>query len=123
MEGPFNILAVDNEPSVTVSLKFVFTGPRYKMQTVDSGEAALALLEAGANLYDLIIVDQKMPNLTGVQLVAAMKELGVSAKIIVLSAHVSSDIREEYERLDVQAIFSKPFDLAELRGAVDRLTA
>ncbi len=123
MEGPFNILAVDNEPSVTVSLKFVFTGPRYKMQTVDSGEAALALLKADTNLYDLIIVDQKMPNLTGVQLVAAMKELGVSAEIIVLSAHVSSDIREEYERLNVQAIFSKPFDLAELRAAVDRLTA
>ncbi len=122
MDEPLRILAVDNEPSVTLSLKFAFARPRYEMLTVDSGAAALARFDDEAD-FDVIIVDQKMPNQTGVELVAALRARGVSSKIIVLSAHVSPDVREVYTGLQVYAIFSKPFDLGELRAAVDRIAA
>ena len=46
------------------------------MITVARGEAALAALDAAAQPFDAIIVDQKMPNLTGAQLVAALRERG-----------------------------------------------
>ena len=118
---PFRILAVDNEPSVAVSLKYVFARPRYEVSSAESGQAALAMLEARSDPYDLIIVDQKMPNLTGVELVDAIRKRGIPGDIIVLSAQVLPEIREAYERLNVQAIFPKPFDLEELRSAVDHL--
>jgi DNA-binding NarL/FixJ family response regulator len=70
-----------------------------------------------------MIVDQKMPHLTGAELVGALRERGDHGKIIVVSAHLSSEIREAYERLDVHEIFPKPFNVAELRSAVDRLAA
>src|SRR5476651_651624 len=63
MDAPFRILTVDNEPSVTLSLKFLFAGPRYEVLCVADGHAALAKLEATPDPYDLIIVDQKMPSL------------------------------------------------------------
>ena len=122
MDEPLRILAVDNEPSVTLSLQFAFAPPRYEILTVESGAAALARIEDKAD-FDVIIVDQKMPNQTGVELVAALRARGVASKIIVLSAHVSSDVREVYEGLQVYAIFSKPFDLGELRAAVERIAA
>jgi CheY-like chemotaxis protein len=123
MDAPLRILAVDNEPSVTLSLRFVFAGPRYEVTCVESGVAALAKLDANSDPYDVMIVDQKMPHLTGAELVSSIRERGSSGKIIVVSAHLSSEIREAYERLDVHEIFSKPFDIAELRSAVDRLAA
>ena len=123
MGTPFRILTVDNEASVTLSLKYVFAGPRYEVLRADSGDAALALLESRSNLFDLIIVDQKMPNLTGVELVDAIRKRSIPGKIIILSAHLSSEIREAYERMEVHAIFSKPFDLCELRTAVNQLAA
>ena len=123
MEAPLRILAVDNEPSVTLSLRFVFAGPRYEVTCVESGVAALARLDNDSNPYDVIIVDQKMPHLTGAELVSALRERGDNGKIIVVSAHLSSEIRETYERLDVHEMFSKPFDVGELRSAVDRLAA
>ncbi len=123
MDAPLRILAVDNEPSVTLSLRFVFAGPRYEVTCVESGVAALAKLDANSDPFDVMIVDQKMPHLTGAELVSAIRERGGSGKIIVVSAHLSSEIREAYERLDVHEIFSKPFDIAELRSAVDRLAA
>lgn len=123
MEAPLRILAVDNEPSVTLSLRYVFAGPRYEMTCVQSGSAALARLDTNSDLYDVIIVDEKMPNLTGVELVGAIRQRGIRGKIIVLSAHLSSEIREAYERMDVHVMISKPFNVTEVRSAVDPLSA
>jgi CheY-like chemotaxis protein len=121
MDAPLRILVVDNEPSVILSLRFVFAGPRYELTCVESGNAALAKLNANLDLYDVIIVDQKMPNLTGLELVTAIRQRGINGKIIVVSAHLSSEIREAYEGLDVHMMFSKPFNVEELRSAVDRV--
>ena len=120
MEAPLRILAIDDEPSVTLSLRFVFADPRFELTCVDSGRAALARLDANSNLYDVIIVDQRMPGLTGVELVTAIRKRGISGKIIVVSAHLTSELRASYERMDVLAMFSKPFNVDELRSAVDR---
>ena len=93
------------------------------MTCVDSGQAALARLDANADPFDVIIVDQKMPNLSGAELVGAIRQRGITSKIIAVSAHLSSEVREAYARMDVHEMFSKPFDVAELRSAVDRLAA
>jgi CheY-like chemotaxis protein len=121
MEAALRILAVDNEPSVTLSLRYVFEGPRYELTCVESGQAALAKLDANWDLFDIIIVDEKMPNLTGVELVRAIRQRGINGKIIVLSAHLSAEIREAYERFSVHSMFGKPFNVEELRSAVDRI--
>ncbi|HEY2799666.1 MAG TPA: response regulator [Chthoniobacterales bacterium] len=123
MEEPLRILAVDNEPTVTLSLGFVFAAPRYQVTTVKSGQEALAELDANPDSYDVIIVDQKMPNLTGTELVAAIQERGVTSKVVVLSAFLSHEIRAAYERMGVSVMFAKPFDVVELRTAVDGLVA
>jgi DNA-binding response OmpR family regulator len=123
METVLSILAVDNEPSVTLSLRYIFAGPRYQLTAVESGNDALAKLDAHSDRYDVIIVDQKMPELTGVELVAAIRKRRVTSKIMVLSAQLSAEIREAYERMDVHVMFAKPFDIAELRSAVNCLAA
>lgn len=123
MEPALRILAVDDEPSVTLSLRFVFGDPRYELTCVDDGNAALARLDANSDLFDVIIVDEKMPRLTGVELVSAIRQRGINGKIIVVSAHLSPEIREAYARMDVHMMFSKPFNVEELRSAVGRLVA
>ena len=117
------ILAVDNEPSVTFSLRYIFTGPRYEISAVENGDAALARLDSGSERFDIIIVDQKMPHMTGVELVEEMRKRGITSKIMVLSAHISSEVRAAYERMDVHVMFPKPFDIGQLRSAVDQLAA
>ena len=123
MDAPLRILAVDNEPSVILSMRYVFSTPRYELTCAESGAAALARFDASPDLFDVIIVDQKMPNLTGVELVGAIRERGIRGKIIVVSAHLSSEVREEYEGLNVKEMLAKPFNVEELRSAVERLAA
>src|SRR5216684_2825891 len=117
------ILAVDNEPSVTFSLRYIFTGPRCEISAVENGDAALARLDSGSERYDVIIVDEKMPHMTGVEVVGELRKRGIASKIMVLSADLSSDVRADYERMDVHVMFPKPFDVGQLRSAVDQLAA
>jgi DNA-binding NtrC family response regulator len=121
MDTTCKILAVDDEPSVTVSLRFVFVGPRYEVTCANNGHTALAKLDLAPDAYDVIIVDQKMPNLTGVQLVEAIRKRGITTKIIVVSAHLSREVCEAYQKMDVHAMIPKPFNISELRSLVDRI--
>ena len=123
MDRAFKILAVDNEPSVTTALRFVFSGPRYEITCVGSGHEALHHLDANSGQFDVIIVDQRMPQLTGVELVREIRNRNVAGKIIVVSANLSTEVCEAYQRMDVSLIFSKPFDVNKLRNAVDQLAA
>ena len=120
MSAPRKILAVDNEPSVTLSLRYVFSGPQYEVTCVNDSQTALAKLDISPD-YDVIIVDQKMPNLTGLKLVEEIKKRDITSKIIVVAANLSPEIREAYNQLDVNGMFLKPFNVDELRSAVDRL--
>lgn len=122
METVCKILAVDNEPTVTTALRFVFDGPRYEITCVNSGSDALARLDYSTP-FDVIIVDQKMPKLTGVELVREIRKRGIEGKIIVVSANLSAEICEEYQRMDVSLMFSKPFDIRQIRAAVEQLAA
>ena len=121
VDGPYRILTVDDEVSVNLSLQFVFPKSHYEVVCVASGDAALANLEANSKPYDVIIIDQRMPNLTGVELVEAIRERGIPGEIIILSAHLTSEARQAYARLGVNTVFPKPFEVERLRSTVDRL--
>jgi CheY-like chemotaxis protein len=117
------ILAVDNEPSVTFSLRHIFNGSRYEFSAVENGDAALSRIDSGSEQYDVIIVDQKMPHMSGLELVSEMRKRGIDSKIMVLSADLAPEVRAAYERMDVYLVFPKPFDVRELRSAIDHLIA
>jgi CheY-like chemotaxis protein len=123
MNAALKILAVDDNPAIRHSMRFIFAGPRYQVIGVQDGDDALARLGAKSEAYDVIIVDQKMPHLTGVELVQEIRKRGIGGKIMVLSAHLSPEIREAYQEMDVHVILDKPFDIQYLRSALDNLAA
>ena len=117
MNAALKILAVDGNPSITDAMPSIFTAPRYELTTADNGNRALEKLEAAPLDFDVIIVDQNMPQLSGVELVREIRERGIPAKIMILSAELSAEIREAYEQMNVHMILSKPFSIEELRLA------
>jgi DNA-binding response OmpR family regulator len=119
--GTIKILSVDDEPSITHSMRYIFNGPRYEVVTAENGADALARIDANPDMYDVIIIDQKMPRLTGVELVQEIRHRPFSGKIMVLSAHLSPDIRTAYDDMDVDVMIDKPFNIHELRTLLDKL--
>jgi DNA-binding response OmpR family regulator len=121
--SPLRILTVDDEPSITQSMRFIFGASRFQVTGTETPADALARIDANPEAYDVIIIDQKMPRLTGVELVHEIRKRPFSGKIMILSAHLSPDVRNAYEELDVDVMIEKPFDINELRSMVNQLAA
>ena len=83
------IVAVDDEPSIATSMHYIFARPRYELTSACDGDDALAQLSADPAPFDVIITDERMPHLSGVELVRELKERGFRGKIMVLSAHLT----------------------------------
>jgi two-component system chemotaxis response regulator CheY len=123
MVAPLKILAVDDEPSIAQSMRFIFERPLYELASALDAEAALARLTADPNLFDVIITDNNMPGVSGIAFVRQLRERGFGGKIMILSAHLSPEVRAVYEAMEVDAMIDKPFSIKVLRQTLDRVAA
>ena len=87
----------------------------YKLQieTCNSGVKALALVEAG-NVYDLIFMDQTMPELTGTETMQKLRAMGYTKPIVVLTANALIGHSEEFIRNGFDGFISKPINTNHL---------
>ena len=123
MESAVKILAVDDEPSITESMRFIFRQPNYEVTGVNDSDDALSKLTEESEGYDIVITDQKMPFRSGIELVRELRKRNFPGKIMVLSANLSPELREQYEQMDVHVMVDKPFNIHDLRRALDSLAA
>ncbi len=123
MGNSLKILSVDDEPSIAQSMRFIFERPTYELASAQDGKAALARLAADPNPFDVIITDNNMPGVSGIDLVRELRASEFPGKIMVLSAHLSTELRAAYEELKVDAMIDKPFNIETLRQTLDHLAA
>lgn len=123
MGTALKILAVDDEPSIATSMHFIFERPRYDLTSACDANDALAQLSADPAPFDVIITDNNMPHISGVELVRELRERSFRGKIMVLSAHLTAEIRAAYTQMKVDVILDKPFDIHDLREKLDLLVA
>jgi two-component system catabolic regulation response regulator CreB len=91
------ILVVDDEQDINLTLKFVLEGNNFKVDSFTDPLAALRDFKSG--LYDLALIDVKMPVMNGFGLYQAIRKLDDKVKICFLTA--VSDVY--YEAFGIQA--------------------
>jgi DNA-binding response OmpR family regulator len=122
MKNGVRILAVEDETAVAQLLALVLCGPKCKVTTAGDGAEALLKIDQSGPPFDIVITDHSMPHVTGLELVQQLRARNFEGKIAVLSAHLTEKNVRAYEELHVDLMLSKPFDVDELRRAVDILT-
>jgi two-component system chemotaxis response regulator CheY len=115
---PLNILLAEDERSVAFSISFALRSDGHRIEIVPDGEQALSKLIAEPGAFDLLITDNNMPRMTGLELVTRVRDTPFRGKILVLSAHLSGDNRAAYTALRVDGMMPKPFDLHQLRNVI-----
>jgi CheY-like chemotaxis protein len=121
MNSPLNILIAEDERSVAFSIFFALKPDGHRIEMVSDGEQALAKLIAQPDAFDLLITDNNMPRMTGVELVRRLRGTAFRGNILVVSAHLSPENRAAYDALRVDGMIPKPFDLYELRDVISRI--
>ena len=93
----------------------------HDIQLAADGAAALALLADAP--FDLIITDYLMPEMKGDQLVAEIKRLRPSQRIIMVTAFADDFLAYGKPTGGVDWVLNKPFSLADLRSAIAQVMA
>ena len=93
MTQPARILIVDDESSIRLTLSALLERGGYDVTSAEQGEEAVDLLER--QIFDLLLVDLKMPGMDGMQVVAAARQRQSNIAVIVLTGHGSLDTAVE----------------------------
>ena len=116
-----NILVVDDEESSAISVAYVLRHASHAVDIAKDGPEAIRRLSENTRRYHIVTTDHAMLEVTGLDLVSRLRATGFSGKILVLSANVTPDLSITFLKLGADYIISKPFELAEMRKAVEHL--
>src|SRR5215218_9834831 len=107
------ILVVDDEDSMREMLRIVLRRDGYDVRVAPDGRAALDILKREP--FDLLLSDIRMPDLSGVEVLRAAKDVNRDIVAFMMTAFASTDTAVEAMRLGAVDYFTKPFNLDELR--------
>ena len=114
-------MVVDDELSIAAYLGELLESHGYRVIVMTSGETALEKFRETMNTVDLIITDQTMPGITGIDLTREILSLRPNIPVI-LSSGYSEIVSEETARQEgIRAYFSKPLDETGLLDKIDEL--
>ncbi|SFC31549.1 Response regulator receiver domain-containing protein [Parapedobacter composti] len=118
MEKKISVLYVDDEENNLISFKATFR-LKYKVYTALSGAEAIQLVKEKP--VDVIITDQRMPKMTGVEFLEEIIKVNPEPMRILLTGY--ADLNAVVEAVNKGKIFhylSKPWSEAELEETIDR---
>ncbi len=117
MQKTYTILCVDDEEGIVESLERALKLDGYKVFTALGGAQGLEVLEK--ENVDLVISDQRMPNMSGYEFLKIVREKYPHVARIILSAHTDFDsLVQSINEGEIFRFFYKPWNLAELRKAI-----
>jgi DNA-binding response OmpR family regulator len=117
------VLIVDDEPDVTLVLKQVLDENGFEADSYD--EPRLALNNFKANMYDLLLLDIKMPDINGLDLYQEMRKIDEKAKVCFLTAsemfYEKFRKEEPYSKFDKELFIAKPIENEQLLDHLNRV--
>ena len=113
------ILVVEDDRTVGQYVKRGLEEHRYHADLVDDGLEALRIASGGQ--YDLLILDLRLPGMTGLELLRTLRDRGTSVPILVLTAQDAVDFKVQALRIGADDYVTKPFAFEELLARVEAL--
>ncbi len=115
----FQILLVDDEPDILLSLADLLTDEGYSVSTAGSGEEALVFLEK--QLFHLVVTDLRMPPPDGLELLRRIKSDWSETDVILLTAYATRETAQAALRDGALEYIEKPYKEFEMALRIGRL--
>lgn len=120
-KGPrFRVLIVDDQRDLARAVRMAVAGLGEKFEALDVPSAEEALLEARQQRIDVLIADVRLPGLQGDTLVKRIRTLWPEVKVLLITGLPQDEAQALADRLEADALFHKPFEMADLLDAVER---
>src|SRR2546426_9556332 len=116
MSDPATLLIADDDPGLRQSLERTLTREGYRVILASDGNAALERLQAGG--VDLVLTDPKMPGLSGIELLRAVKAIACGGVGILLTAFGTGEEAVKDMEEGADGLLTKPFQRSQLLGLI-----
>jgi two-component system cell cycle sensor histidine kinase/response regulator CckA len=119
--GKERILLVDDEDLLVELNKQKLSRLGYEMVATTSSMEALAMFRKEPHTFDLVIADQTMPNLTGLDLAAELLKVRATIPIILCSGYGETALQERAQETGIKAFLTKPLGKRDMAEAIRRV--
>jgi DNA-binding response OmpR family regulator len=120
MKKKFRILLIDDNQEIIAGLLIFLGGKGYDVVTASDGLEGMKIIEADRKGFDLVITDVVMPYVSGVGIIAVIKQKRPQTPVIAITG-----MGEHPEKLAREAsadvVLVKPFDLKDLKKHIEDL--
>ena len=115
-----SVLIVDDEKLLVRTLSNALKEAGYRIAVAGSAEQAEKHV-FGEPPFDLILLDNRLPKESGVDVVKRVRDRAVRSKVILMTAYETPEVKAEAKRLKVERYMKKPFDLTALLEEIHNL--
>jgi two-component system copper resistance phosphate regulon response regulator CusR len=114
------VLVIEDDRTVGQYVKRGLEEHRIQADLVDDGMEGLRLASGG--LHDLIVLDLRLPGMTGLEVLRTLRDRGVTTPVLVLTAQDAVDFKVQALRMGADDYVTKPFAFEELLARVEALS-
>ena len=115
------IYVVDDDVGVLGSLRFLLETDGFSVRTFRSGGAALSAAHSGE--VDCYVIDYKMPDINGIELVGQLRRRGIDAPVVLITGYPDKNIGARAAAAGVKHVMRKPLLddslIKGIRGAIE----
>ncbi len=113
------ILVVDDDPHMQEGIRVSLSRGNYEITVASDGLKAMERLEKEE--YDLVITDQQMPNMSGIELLSTLQQRELNVPVIMITAYGTITQAVEAMQLGAADFITKPFSSPDLMQVVERV--
>ncbi len=112
------VLVVDDELSMREFLEIMLTKEGYQVHTAADGKKAITLAEK--ELFDLAIIDIRMPKMDGIETLARLQEISPDMVALMITAYASTDSAIQAMKQGAYDYITKPFKIEEIKMTIQK---
>lgn len=120
-KGVGTVLFVDDEGDIVAMVQQMLVGLGYSPSVSRSAADALATFRADPSRFDLVITDQMMPDMTGIELAREMRKLRRDVPFILCTGFSKAVSKADLEECGIQEVLMKPILLRQMADAIQRV--
>jgi nitrogen regulation protein NR(I) len=113
-----NILIVDDDAQLRQSFEKLLTAEGHIVKTASGGEAAIAMVQAA--VPDLVIMDVRMPGMSGLDAFRVMHDIEPKLPVIIMTAYGTTETAIEATKLGAFEYVLKPFEIPDILALISQ---
>ena len=116
--GDGRVLLIDDEESILDMAEQMLEGLGYEVVVHQSTGEALEQFKEDPNRFDLVITDQIMPKMTGLELASELKTIRSDVPIIICSGNGDQHLKKKIKKKGIQKFLPKPLVMRDLADTI-----